>query len=139
VNRVYVDTSAFLALLVASDVRHREAARTFRTLQERRAPLVTTSYVLVETYALLDRRVGREATRRFRGEFEPLLDVVWVGREHHQAGLDLQLESSRSVSLVDAVSFAVARGLGITEVFAYDRNFKDAGFRGASVRGPGRG
>jgi predicted nucleic acid-binding protein len=136
---VYVDTSALLALLLANDARHREAVRTFRALQERRAPLVTTSYVLVEAYALLDRRVGREATRRFRGEFEPLLDVVWVGREQHDAGLDLQLESARSVSLVDALSFTVARSLGITEVFAYDRNFKEAGFHEANGRDPERG
>jgi predicted nucleic acid-binding protein len=135
---VYVDTSALLALLIANDVRHREAARTFRALQERRASLVTTSYVLVETYALLDRRVGREATRRFRGEFEPLLDVVWMGREQHNAGLDLLVESPRSVSFVDAVSFTVARSLGIAEVFAYDRNFKDAGFRQANDHGRGR-
>jgi predicted nucleic acid-binding protein len=128
-SRVFVDTSAFLALLIANDVRHRHAARTFRALQAREAALLTTSYVLVETYALLDRRVGREATRGFRQGFDPLLDVTWVEREQHEAGLDLQLEAPRSVSLVDAVSFVVARRLGIVEAFAYDRNFTDAGFR----------
>jgi predicted nucleic acid-binding protein len=133
-NLVYVDTSALLALLIANDVRHKEAVRTFRALQARRAPLVTTSYVLVETYALLDRRVGRDATRRFREGFEPLLDVTWVQRDQHEAGLDLLLESARSASLVDAVSFVVARKLGIAEVFAYDRNFTDAGFRQAKDR-----
>lgn len=132
-NRVYIDTSALLALLIANDIRHKEAVRTFRALQGRRAPLVTTSYVLVETYALLDRRVGRDATRRFRESFEPLLDVTWVQRDQHEAGLDLLLESARSASLVDAVSFVVARELGIAEVFAYDRNFTDAGFRHARL------
>lgn len=128
-SRVHVDTSGLLALLISNDVHHREAVRAFNALRERRARLVTNSYVLVETCALLDRRVGRDATRRFREGFEPLLDLIWVQREQHEAGLDLLLESARSVSLVDAVSFTVARSLGILDVFAYDRNFTDAGFR----------
>lgn len=37
------------------------------------------------------------------------------------------------MSLVDAVSFVVARSLGIAETFAYDRNFTDAGFRQAKA------
>jgi predicted nucleic acid-binding protein len=131
---VFIDTSAFLALLIVNDARHREAVRAFRGLRERRAPLVTTSYVLVETCALLDRRVGRGATRRFREDFEPLLDVVWVERAHHEPGLDLLLESSRGLGLVNAVSFTVAKSLGVVEAFAYDRNFTDAGLRQAEDR-----
>lgn len=125
---VFVDTSGFLALLVESDGSHRKARRAFARLATEEARLVTTSYVLVETYALLRSRVGKVAVRRFRDEFEPLLDVVWVGAGEHRKGLD-QLETlSRSVSLVDAVSFAVAAAHGIEQVFAFDRHFVKAGF-----------
>ncbi len=69
----FVDTSAILALMVGSDRAHREAAEVFEKLRSRQAALVTTSYVLVETYALIDRRLGRDAVRDFRARFVPLI------------------------------------------------------------------
>jgi len=69
VNAVFGDTSAFLALLNAADENHDRADRAFATLRTRKAPLVSTSYVLVETYALLGRRLGVDAIRSFRSDF----------------------------------------------------------------------
>jgi predicted nucleic acid-binding protein len=126
---VFVDTSALYALLVASDGNHPSAARAFRRLEERIATLVTTSYVLVETYALLGRRVSLDAVRAFRHDVRPVLDVVWVDKALHERGLDL-LEGRmvEDLSLVDAVSFVASREQNIDEVFAYDRHFEREGF-----------
>ena len=130
---VFADTSALFALLVATDESHERAAIAFRALQARNARLLTTSYVLVEMYALLSRRVGIAAVRRFRTGISPLLDVVWVEGELHEAALDFVLERSRSgISLVDAASFLVMRANGIEEAFTFDRHFHKAGF--AQVR-----
>ena len=52
-NAVFGDTSAFLALLNAADESHDHPDRDFATLRERKALLVSTSYVLVETYVLI--------------------------------------------------------------------------------------
>ncbi|MCK9462662.1 MAG: PIN domain-containing protein [Proteobacteria bacterium] len=126
---VFVDTSALLALLVADDTNHQAAKSAFDSLSREQARLFTTSYVLVETYALLGRRHGRDAAQRFRNDFAPLLDVVWVGTELHEAGLDGCLGSpARSLSLVDAVSFAALRARGAHRAFAFDRHFATAGF-----------
>lgn len=128
-SAVFVDTSAILALLVADDANHKAARRAFESLSRDRARLFTTSYVLVETYALLGRRHGRDAVRRFRRDFTPLLEVVWVDAELHEAGLDAYAGSAaRSLSLVDAVSFAALRARGARRVFAFDRHFAGAGF-----------
>jgi len=128
VSRVFVDTSALLALLIPTDESHHDAATAFARLRDREAVLVTTSYVLVETYALLDRRVGRGAVAAFREDFAPLLEVEWVDRNLHERGLDLQMVRPRGVSLVDAVSFACIRKARIDEAFAYDRHFEQEGF-----------
>jgi len=129
VNRVFLDTSAVLALLNPGDKGHRAAKRAFGNIRARRAALLTTSYVLVETYALLARRLGLEAVEAFRTDFEPLLDVVWVDADLHAAGLDLLLRrKARKLSLVDAVSFLVIRGERIDEVFARDAHFRREGF-----------
>ena len=126
---VFVDTSAILALLVPTDVQHQRAQRTFRRLAADEARLLTTSYTLVECYALIGRRLGLDALTRFRADFAPLLDVVWIGSDEHERGLDL-LEESRSakLSLVDAVSFVVARDRDVEQVFAFDPHFTKAGF-----------
>ena len=126
---VFADTSAFFALGCAADQVHSAARRAWRGLRERDAELVTTSYVLLETSALLQRRLGLESVRVFREELAPLVRVHWVDEELHERGLDLLLSrAKRDLSLVDAVSFVVCRDEGIDEVFAFDRHFTDEGF-----------
>lgn len=93
--------------------------------------MLTTSYVLLETYALLGRRLGPQAVRSFREAFAPLVDVVWVDRLLHEKGLDTLAESSeRDLSLVDTVSFQVIEEEGIERdrVFVFDRHFEDRRF-----------
>jgi predicted nucleic acid-binding protein len=133
VSPVFVDTSALYALLVESDANHSRARSAFESLQRREAALVSSSYVLVEFYALLGRRVGLDAVAEFRKDFAPLLDIVWVDAELHDEGLELLLDRHReSLSLVDAVSFLVARRHVVDEVFAYDPDFQREGFTAVS-------
>jgi uncharacterized protein len=129
VSFVFADTSGLYALLVASDARHGRARVLFEELAERQAPLLTHSYVLVETYALLRRRAGLDAVAGFRQRIQPLLEIVWVDQRLHEAGLDLLRERNRrELSLVDAVSFVAMREGGLEEVFAFDSGFEREGF-----------
>jgi predicted nucleic acid-binding protein len=126
---VFVDTSAILALLVPTDIAHVRAAKAFASLQDEQAPLVTTSYVLVETYALIGRRLGLRAVDAIRRDFEPLLEVVWIDRKLHDAGLELLLaRGTTDLSLVDASSWVVINERGIGRVFAFDRHYDVEGF-----------
>lgn len=128
-SAIFVDTSAIYATLVSSDAFHERARERFEGLRAREARLLTTSYVLVESYALLQRRVGEAAVRAFRERFAPLLDTVWVARALHERGLDdLARRGSTTVSLVDAVSFAAMREAGTGVAFAFDGHFGDEGF-----------
>ena len=111
------------------DEQHRGARRAFETLRAERTPLVTTSLVLVETYALLGRRLGLAAVQAFRAEMAPLAQVVWVDEATFESGLDLLLAAKkRRLSLVDAVSFLVMRQRGLEHAFAFDPHFAAAGF-----------
>lgn len=120
-SRVFVDTSGLLALLVPTDECHARAARAFSRLQQREASLFTSSYVLLETYSLLGRRLGRPTVQQFRESFAPLLEIVWVDAELHEAGLDLLTASPlRALSLTDAVSTVLIARERCEEVFATD-------------------
>ena len=128
-RRVFVDTSAVYALLVASDNNHAPAAEAFRRLILDQSQLVASSDVLVESSALLGLRVGLPAVATFRTELAPVLEVIWIDAELHERGLDLLLaRGNRALSLVDAVSFLVMRQQRIEDVFAYDQHFADEGF-----------
>lgn len=128
-SAVFADTSGFLALLNRRDDNHERAERAFASLRRRQASLVSTSYVLVETYALLGRRFGLDAISSFRADFAPLVDVVWVDEAVHNAGLDLLLDRRRRpLSLVDAVSFITMTQRNVTEAFACDPHFEQEGF-----------
>jgi predicted nucleic acid-binding protein len=126
---VFADTSALYALLVATDANHAAAAQVFHRLVRDQSSLLTTSYVLVELYALLGRRLGLHVVAAFRSDFAPLLEVVWVEAATHERALDLLIaRADRELSLVDAVSFVVLREQQVESVFAYDRHFGREGF-----------
>ena len=128
-SHVFVDTSALLALVVGSDRAHTEAREGFARLRAERASLVTSSYVLVETYALLQSRIGIGAVRVFREAFAPLLDVLWVDETAHEQALDdLLRRDARRLSLVDACSFALMRANRVDRAFAFDVHFRDEGY-----------
>jgi len=127
---VFVDTSALLAVLDAGDTHHPPARAEWETLLERDEPLVTTNYVLVESFALVQNRLGMDAVRVLAGDVVPVLRVHWVGESEHRLGLTaLVAAGRRQLSLVDCVSFATMRELRLDTAFAFDSDFADQGFR----------
>jgi predicted nucleic acid-binding protein len=127
---VFADTSALVALLDRDDRNHESAAAIWADLLSGDATIVSTSYVLIETYALAQRRLGLPAVRTFTADFVPLLDVVWVDATLHAAGVAaLFAARRRALSLVDCVSFEVMRQRTIDQAFAFDPDFRAHGFR----------
>ena len=61
----FVDTSAWYALLSASDTAHRPALGRFQRLIESRRAAVTTNHVVGETYTLLRRGLGAQVALQF--------------------------------------------------------------------------
>lgn len=125
----FVDTSALLAVLDADDENHQKARETWEDLISREAELVCSSYILVETFALVQNRLGIEAVRTFQEDVMPLVNTVWIDESMHQVGVTAVLTAARkNLSLVDCISFDVMRRLGIKSVFVFDPHFKEQGF-----------
>ena len=125
---IFVDTSAIYALADRRDVNHPDATRMFGNLLQAGRRLFTHSYVLAESMALLDRRLGRNAMFAFASEARAF-EIEWVGMSLHGRAVGALRDAGRTVSLVDQVSFLVMQGRGIDEAFAFDRHFALAGFR----------
>ena len=125
---VFVDTSALFAVVDANDQNHAAAAATWRELVADHEVLVTSSYVLVETVALLQRRLGLEAVEDLHTDIAPLMQMLWVGAEVHQEAITMLLGAQRRyLSLVDCVSFVLMRQHQCRAAFAFDRHFVEQG------------
>jgi predicted nucleic acid-binding protein len=132
---VFVDTSALYAVMDRDDRFHSRAAATWKELVRRAEPLVTSNYVLVETFALVQRRLGMEAVRTFSDHLQPMLTITWVGEDDDRTAMSaLAAADRRALSLVDCVSFHVMRNARIRTAFAFDPHFTEQGFQ--SVPGP---
>ena len=126
---VFVDTSALYAILDADDRQHSPAAAEWQRLVVDSSQLITTNYVLLESTALLQHRLGIEAVRSFELDICPLLRIEWIDAARHAVGTESLLAAGRRrLSLVDCVNFAAMRELGIRDVFAFDPHFAEQGF-----------
>ena len=127
--RIFIDTSAFYALLDRDDAHHPRAKRAWTELLKAAHALVASNYVLVETFALVQDRLGIEAARAFHDDVLPLIHIEFVAAETHRSGVAALLSASRrDLSLVNCVSFEVMRISGINTAFAFDKHFKEQGF-----------
>ncbi|MBA2319342.1 MAG: PIN domain-containing protein [Euzebyales bacterium] len=118
---LFVDTGVWYAALDRGDVNHGRAVKVLGAGER----LVTTDYVLVETWRLAAHRLGFDVAERFwnslrrgRARLEAVLAVdreaAWaVGRRYRD----------QRFSLVDRASFAVMERLGVRRVAAFDDDF----------------
>lgn len=118
---LYVDTSAWYAVIDADDASHSRAAATLSSGER----LLTSDHVVVETWWLLRRRLGWRVAERFWTGLGPSgVEVETVratdlerARAIGEAFLDQDL------SIVDRTSFAVLQRLRLDRVAAFDHHF----------------
>lgn len=127
---VFADTSALYALFDRDDAGHPRAAAAWGQLLAAGRPVLTSNYVLVETTALLQRRIGLAAVHDLDEHIVPLMTVRWVTEElHRRATSRLFREDQRGLSLVDCTSFVMMEAEAVRDAFALDEDFSAAGFR----------
>lgn len=127
--KIYVDTSAFLAVFNADDRFHARARSRWQELIESGFSLLCNNYVLVETVAVLQNRLGVEAVLSFQNNVWPILHILWVDEDLHQRAMSAMLAAGqRRLSLVDCASFESMRLAGLNQAFAFDAHFAEQGF-----------
>lgn len=126
---IFVDTSGLFAVLDADDSNHSRAKEQWSRLLATQEQLVSTNYVLVEAFALVQRRLGMEAVKSLHEDIVPILIIEWIDASQHAAAVsELLAASNRQISLVDCVSFGTMKRLQITQAFAFDEDFRVQGF-----------
>lgn len=126
----YLDTSALYALMDRAEERHQLVSQAWKALLDGRETLVLNNYVIVETAALIQRRLGMQPARDFVDNILPLAHVEWMDEASHLASVASMLAANRrDLSLVDCSSFHTMRQLRIETVFALDPHFSEQDFQ----------
>lgn len=127
---VFADTSALYALLDRDDRFHVAAAATWKQLLTNDEPLVTSNYVILECFALVQRRLGMDAVRDLATRLLPLLTTEWIGDSDHElAEAALLAAGRRDISFVDFASFQVMRRTDVVRAFTFDPHFTEQGLQ----------
>lgn len=128
-ERIFVDTSAFYALMDRSDGNYKKAADMWASLLEKNLYLYTSNYVIVETLALLQSRLGFEAANLWYRDVLGLAEILWIDGSIHNLAYELWLSlGRRKLSFVDCVSFVIMRHHKVEKVFGFDKHFEEQGF-----------
>lgn len=121
---VFVDTSGFYAVLDATDPFQVAATRLFERAEREQWSLVTTNYIVHETWALVQHRLGWDAVDDFLDVLLSLCQVVFVEQSLHALGATRCHQArQRRLSLTDCISFELMKQQGITEAIASDEHF----------------
>ena len=127
---IFIDTSAFLALENRKDHYHTPAL-TFRDfLLESGISLITSDYVLDESYTIIRLRAGHSIAVGF-GEMirkSALVEMKYVGRETlREAWQIFKSFADKQFSFTDCTSFALMESLQIKDAFSFDHHFNQYG------------
>lgn len=129
----FVDTSAWLALMMPSDQGHVRAARFYRDIG-RGIRLLTTNLVLSESYTWLRYHSTHEHAVRLERTISSAvrtrrLALSWVTPSvHERAWAVFEQYSVPRFSFCDCTSFIAARDEGVDFVFGFDSDFRVMGF-----------
>jgi predicted nucleic acid-binding protein len=130
---IFVDSSAWIALLNEADGHHTIARRFSSELANGRyGRLVTTDYVLDEAATYLRFRAPSSTLKQFRSILEgsASLETIWTTPIRFWAAWDvLSNRDDMRWSLTDCLSFVTMETLGIRTAFSFDADFAQAGFR----------
>ena len=124
---IVVDTSALYALASETDEFHGDAVEMLASAIEADVEFWTTSYALVETIALVHRRLGFERVRELINYMERNIRVFWIESETHANALRQFVGQGGSpLSLVDRTIALCARSLSAGD-FTFDKGFAGHG------------
>jgi uncharacterized protein len=127
---VFINSSAFFAMIYSRDDNHPEAARIARRLETEHWQLFTTNFVRAEAHALTLNKANHRVADRFLkslSEQTPVQIVRVTEDDEKQALVIVERYKDKDFTLTDATSFVVMARLGIANSFTFDDDFRQYG------------
>lgn len=129
---IFIDTSAWYALVDASDTNHPLASAFLTKALANYREMVSTNHVIGESYTLIRLRLGHTIASEFLRNIAKArrLRHIFVSEEmEREAYKLLERYPDQPYSFVDGASYIAMRQHGISDCFAFDNLFIAVGFR----------
>jgi predicted nucleic acid-binding protein len=129
--RLFVDTSAWLALNNKNDQHHDEAVSKITKVRQQKIQLVTSEYVFDESVTIIRYRISHRAAVAFgdaliSSNVASIEDIT--DKERLKAWVLFKKYRDKDLSFTDCTSFALMVKLKLQKAFSFDDHFKQVGF-----------
>jgi predicted nucleic acid-binding protein len=129
--RLFVDTSAWLALNDKNDQYHDEAVSKITKVRQQKIQLVTSEYVFDESITIIRYRISHRAAVAFgdaliSSNVASIEDIA--DEERLKAWVLFKKYRDKDLSFTDCTSFALMVKLKLQKAFSFDDHFKQVGF-----------
>lgn len=128
---IFIDSSFFKAIIDPQDDFHIDSQNIWKKLEKERTTLVTSNYVLDESFTLIRIRCGLKVVDRFRKdlvESAQFFKIVRATIADEANAWEWFLKDWSKLSFTDCVSFAIMKRLNLVWAGTFDKHFVRAGF-----------
>ena len=131
-EKIFVDTSGWVALFVKNDKNHKKAVSIFEDIKNSKTPIYTSDYCLDETITTIMLRGGHRQSV-FAGEAlfsSEIIKIVHVSPDYIQSAWELyQKYKDKEFSFTDVTSFVIMKDIDIKKSFAFKPGVSDEEFK----------
>lgn len=131
-DEVFIDATAWIAILNTKDQRHAQAQKVMHQLRQQKRPLITSEFVLLELADGLSTRNFRHLVVPFINNLRmsEIIKVIPISQDLLLQGWDFYMRRpDKEWGLTDCTSFVIMHNEGITTAFTSDRHFIQAEFQ----------
>ncbi|MEJ6951415.1 type II toxin-antitoxin system VapC family toxin [Natronospora cellulosivora (SeqCode)] len=132
-EKIFVDTSAWFALMYKMDRDFERISSVYNTLLTNNNSFITTNHIIGETYTLMRYKINENSTLAFDFlniiESSLRINKIFVTEELEKKACEyLKRYKDRKFSFVDASSFALMEKNNLRYALTLDEHFSVAGF-----------
>jgi predicted nucleic acid-binding protein len=131
---IFVDTSAFLAIVNEKDNNH-IAAKTFlegiKNGKVKVKKIITSDYIIDETLTRIRYSVGHKEAVKWGKDIlaSRVVEKMEVGKEIFELAWEIfETYEDKKLSFTDCTSFALMKKRNVEKVFSFDKDFENMGF-----------
>lgn len=129
--RLFVDTSAWLAINDKDDQYHKKAVAKIAEIKNHKIELLTSEYVFDESITIIRHRITHKAAVIFGDSLldSRIVTILDICSEDRSGAWELfKKYSDKDLSFTDCTSFLIMKKLRIQKAFSFDEHFKQVGF-----------
>jgi len=128
---LFIDTSAFIALIDKDDQYHAQAREFYQKKLNPLFKLITTNFVVCETINFLRARLPLKYAVEYRDDIisSKIVSIIHITPNMENSAFTvMKRHKDKNYSFTDCTSFVVMKELGVSTSFTFDDHFRQMGF-----------